>query len=404
MLAAIVAMEFFHRQLLAVALPAIQKDIGMSDSAAGALLMGFAAAYFVLALILGRVADHRSRAAIYTLSLLAWSGGTALGAVATGYAGLMFTRVLVGGAQGGAGAVNAPLVADYVRPERRGTAMGIVGIGGTLGSMVGLALGGYWVGSVGWRETFVLGGIAGAVFAAIFLAVVKEPPRGWSEGHPPDSERPSMSQVMTTLRSLKTLPQLAFAAILANMSIMASAQWGPAFFDRVHELPPEEVGLYMAGIALFATAGPVVGGMMTDRLWATSPSAALRMSAIASAVACPLGIIGVQSDSLVIAVVFFSLSIVLGLIHAAQIGAVSQALAPVQMRGVTAAVMAATLTGVGFGVGPLFTGFLSEWGGGDAQGLRTALTVMALFYAWGAVHFWLASRTLEDELSRTGQP
>ena len=404
MLSLIVGVEFFHRQLLAIALPDIQRDLGIADGEAGALLMAFALAYLVVALILGRLADRRSQSEIYTLSLLVWSGGTALGALAAGYAGFGLTRAVVGAAQGGAGAVNAPLVADYVGPDRRGTAMGVVGIGGTFGSMLGLALGGYWVASFGWRETFVLGGAVGAVFALFFRAIVKEPPRGWSEGRPPPARHPGLREVLGTLAGLRTLRHLATAAVLASMAIMATAQWGPAFFDRVHGLPPEEAGVFMGVIALLGTIGPVAGGILTDRLWAKRPGAALRMSGICAALACPAAIVAVQTDRLWLAAAAFTVSVILGIIHAAQIGAVSQALVPVSMRGVTAAVLAATLTAFGFGIGPFVTGLLSDLAGGDAHGLRLALTGMSLFYAWAAVHFEWASRSLEEELSRAGQP
>ncbi len=400
-----VAIEFFHRQLFAIAMPDLKRDLGLSDSEIGGLLLGFAIAYSPMALILGRLADRTNRANLYALAIAAWSAATAAGAASAGYASLLLSRAGVGAGQAGAGAANAPLVADYVEPSKRGTAMGVVAIGGTLGSMVGLAAGGYWIGSLGWRMTFVIGGAVGIVFALAFRFVVREPPRGWSEGAIHDSEaaRPSLGEVVRTIRSFRTLPQLAIAAILSSMALMTTAQWGPSFFERVHELAPVDVGLVMAAVALLGTLGPVAGGIITDRLWITSPRRALQFSAWTTLLAFPTAAAAIQSSNLWFAVAGFSASIILGLAYSAQISMVPQALAPLRMRSLTAAVMAATLTGVGFGVGPWLTGVLSDLAGGAAQGLRLALTATTVLYAWAAVHFWMASRTLEEELSRAGQ-
>jgi predicted MFS family arabinose efflux permease len=404
-LAAAVAVEFFHRQIFAIAMPDIQRDLGLSDSEVGTMLLGFALAYFPFALLLGRLADRVSRSNLYAVSLAFWSAATAAGAASTGYVSLLLSRAGVGAGQAGAGAANAPLVADYVEPAKRGTAMGLVAIGGTLGSMVGLAAGGYGVASFGWRSTFVFSGALGVVFALLFRFVVREPPRGWSEGavHDAEAARPSLGEVVATIRGIRTLPQLAFAAILSSMAIMTIAQWGPTFFERVHELEPTQVGLVMAVVALVGTLGPIGGGVITDRLWSVSPRRALHFSAVTSLLAFPVAALAIQIDNLWIAAGGFSVALVLGLAYTAQISMIPQALAPLRMRSLTAAVMAATLTGVGFGIGPWLTGVLSDLAGGDAQGLRIALTVTTALYAWAALHFWLASRTLEDELSRAGQ-
>ena len=402
MLAGATGVEFFHRQLMAVAVPEIQRDFALSDSEVGGLLMAFALAYFPAALLLGRLADRANRSNLYTSGIVAWSTATAAAAAAGGYIGLLLARAGVGAGQAGAGAVNAPLVADYVEPARRGTAMGIVAVGGTLGSMVGLAAGGYAVGSFGWRMTFVGGGVVGLVFALGFRFVVREPPRGWSEGAADrtTSARPPLGEVVRTLLGFRTLIQLALGAILTNMAIMTTAQWGPTFFDRVHGLEPARAGLVMAAVAFLGTLGPVLGGIITDRLWAIGPRRALQFAAATSLLAFPIAAVAVRTGDLWLSGAGFTLAIILGLAYQAQIAMIPQALAPIRMRAIAAALMAAILTGVGFGLGPWLAGVLSDLAGGDAAGLRTSLTVTMALYAWAALHLFLASRTLEEELSR----
>jgi hypothetical protein len=92
---------------------------------------------------------------------------------------------------------------------------------------------------------------------------------------------------------------------------------------------------------------------------------------------------------------------ILAVLHGPPVGAVTQALAPLRMRGMISAVLNALLTFFGLGVGPLAAGLVSDWtsaAGGD--GLQTALSWISVLYLWSAVHFALAARTLPEELKR----
>ena len=246
----------------------------------------------------------------------------------------------------------------------------------------------------------------GLCFAVAFRFVVREPPRGWAEGNrrPDDAPPPTLGEVIRTLLGFRSLVQLGIGAILTNMAIMTTAQWGPTFFDRVHGLEPARAGLIMAAVAFLGTLGPILGGMITDRLWARSPRNALYFAAATSIVAFPIAAFAVRIENLWLSAAAFTVAIILGLAYQAQVAMIPQALAPIRMRAVAAALMAATLTGVGFGVGPWITGVLSDLAGGDADGLRTALTATMALYGWAALHLVLAARNLERELSLAGQP
>jgi MFS family permease len=90
-------------------------------------------------------------------------------------------------------------------------------------------------------------------------------------------------------------------------------------------------------------------------------------------------------------------------VHAPPVGAVTQALAPLRMRGLISAVLNSLLTLFGLGLGPLLTGWVSDLvsaSGGD--GLRTGLAWISALNLWAALHFALAARTLPEELKRSG--
>ncbi|HEU4428503.1 MAG TPA: MFS transporter, partial [Myxococcota bacterium] len=91
-----VFIEFFHRQVLAVAMEQIGKDLALSDTQLGSLVTVFAAAYAVAAPVLGRIADRMSRRAIYSAGIAVWSVATALSGLAGSFGALLATRVVTG--------------------------------------------------------------------------------------------------------------------------------------------------------------------------------------------------------------------------------------------------------------------------------------------------------------------
>ncbi len=81
----------------------------------------------------------------------------------------------------------------------------------------------------------------------------------------------------------------------------------------------------------------------------------------------------------------------------------TQSLVPLRMRGVASAIMLLIINLIGLGLGPLVVGALSDAFeprfGEDS--LRYALMLAVLVVTtWAALHYTLASRTIESDLAR----
>jgi predicted MFS family arabinose efflux permease len=398
MLTAAVGFEFFHRQILAVAIEPIRHELGLSDTQVGSLLTLFALAYGVAAVVLGRLADAADRRAIFAGCIALWSLATAAGGAAVGFAAFAATRALAGVGQAASGACCTPLLVDYVAPARRGTALGLVSMGATLGTFVALGGGGLLVAHFGWRWLFALGGAAGALFALVFAWAVDEPPRGWSEGRAHEAgERPPLAEALRTLAGMPSLRHLTVGAVLATMSMMASAQWGPAFFERSHGLDTAQAGAAGGLAALFAAAGAVVGGALGDRLWARLPARALQLCALGSALAFPLAVVGFTTPHTALAIAATCASIFFAMLYAAPLGAIAQQLAPLRTRSIASGLINAILTLLGLGIGPLAAGWLSDRIGASA-GLGHALAAVAALNLLAALHFLRAGAFVARDL------
>jgi predicted MFS family arabinose efflux permease len=395
-----VAVEFLHRQLLAVALEPLRRDLALSDTQAGALVTAFAAAYFAAALVLGRLADRWSRRGIYALGIALWSLATAAGAAAGGFAAFLLTRLAVGAGQAAAGACNGPLVADFVPPHKRASAIGLITVGATLGIVVAMGAGGALVAAFGWRALFAAGGALGLVCAVAFFALVREPPRGWSEGHAHTGEEVPVREVLATLGGLRTLRHMVAGLVVTSMAMFAAAQWMVAFFERVHGFSSSGAGALGGLGAAVGAVGGIAGGVITNRVWLTHPHLVLFLPALGVASAFPATLFATQSSHGVAAGVVLALGMGAALLHSAPVGSVMQALTPIRMRAFASALLNAILTLTGMGLGPLFTGLLSDAFGAarDPAALGRALACVSILYVWGALHLALASRSFAAEL------
>lgn len=403
LLTAAVFVEFFHRQVLAVAMNAIKRELAIGDTQLGSLVSAFAFAYFVGAIVLGRIADRLPRRSIYALGIAVWSASTALAAAFSSFGAIAATRFAVGLGQASAGATNSPLLADYVAPDRRGSALGIITMGATLGALAAGVLGALGVvESFGWRGLFIGAGVFGVAFSLVFAGIVKEPPRGWSEGR---AQQPAFVPLREVARIVLRAPALRHSflgATLNSVALFASAQWVVAFFERAHALSTASASLVLVGAALAGTLGAVIGGVVANRAWTTQPRGVLLFPALCCALAFPVTFAAASVASTQSAIALYALGSALSLVHSAPAGAAMQGLIPDRMRGFLSGLIAALLTLIGLGGGPLLTGFLSDRLGAatDPASIGRALAWVSVLYLWAALHFVLAARTFQGELAR----
>ena len=402
-----VFVEFFHRQVLAVAMKSIGEELALSDTQLGSLVTAFALAYGVGGPLLGRSADRLSRRGIYAAGIASWSLATLLGGFANGFATLFATRVATGVGQASAGATNSPLIVDYVAPERRGGVMAIANAGATLGALAAGALGFAGVlDAFGWRGFFIGAGVFGLAYAVLFVGLVREPPRGWSEGraYAPAAPVP-LREVARVVARRPALVQAYLATLLSSAAIFASAQWIVAFFERAHAMSTARASLVLVWAALASTAGAVAGGVVANRAWTTSPRAVLLVPAVCSLCACPALAVGASTASPALAAALYALAGGLSLVHSAPAAAAMQGMIPDRMRGFVSSLIASLLTLLGLGGGPLFAGMLSDSFGGAAnsESLGKALAWTSLLYVWAALHFALAARTLKRDLEENAR-
>ena len=166
-------------QVIVGILPTIAHDIAVPVATTGLLVTVFALTYALGSPTLATLTGSMARRRLLMGSLGVFVGANGLAALALNFGVLMPTRIL---AAGGAALYTptASAVAAALAPaEKRGRALALVLGGITLASVLGVSVG-TLVGTLfGWRMTFVLVAVLGALAACgllLFFPVVATPP------------------------------------------------------------------------------------------------------------------------------------------------------------------------------------------------------------------------------------
>ena len=160
-----IAISYFDRQTLSVAVAAIQHDIPLTNQQFSYLQTAFLISYASLYLIGGRLLDRLGTRRGFLLIMLWWSLACSLHGAAIGFGVLLLARFLLGAGEGGGFPAATRVVAEWIPPTERSTAMGIINGGTAIGSLLAPPMIGFVILHSGWRAVFVLAGAIGLAWS-----------------------------------------------------------------------------------------------------------------------------------------------------------------------------------------------------------------------------------------------
>ncbi len=410
--------NFVDRQILAILAAPIQRDLGLSDGEMGMLGgIAFALLYSTLAVPLGALADRTSRSWVITVSLVLWSGFTALCGLAQGFWHIFLARLGVGIGEAGGVAPSYALIGDYFPSEKRASALSIYSLGIPLGSAAGVLAGGYIAATVDWRLAFFTVGIAGLLIAPLFKLLVRDP-RGSALAGGAAAPSPSLRETAAVLARKPSFWLLSFAAPAPRCSAMACSSVSELFrlsYDMAQMAPVMDLlpGWFTGGadpallrlsvfygsiVLVGGIAGTWLGGWLGDRTGPGDPGSYARIPAFCFAIALPVFALGLFAPTLWLGWLLFTFGQMLGLAWLGPVIAAVQHIVPPAMRATASAafLFINNLIGIGFGT---FFGFMSDNMGpayGD-QALKYSILYGLGFYALSALFYLFASRRLAKD-------
>lgn len=303
MLLVVYIFNFVDRQILAILAAPIQHDLGLSDGQMGLLGgVAFALLYSTLGVPLAWLADRTRRSWVITLSLICWSGFTALCGFAQNFWHIFIARLGVGIGEAGGVAPSYALIGDYFPSHRRAFALSVYSLGIPLGSAAGVLAGGYIAATVDWRAAFLAVGCAGILIAPLFKFLVRD--RKVAADAAGEAPR-----LLATARLLAGKPPfwlLSFGAATSSMLGYGLAFWLPSLLQRSFALDLVETSYFIGAVLLIGgVAGMLLGGWLGDRLGSRDRAYFAYLPASAFLIGVPLFAIGIYSADVRLAFILF---------------------------------------------------------------------------------------------------
>jgi predicted MFS family arabinose efflux permease len=396
--------NFIDRQLLAILQEAIKADLLLSDSQLG-LLTGFAfAAFYVTAGIpIARWADRGNRRDIVALSLFVWSFMTAISGLVNNYLQLLLARIGVGIGEAGGSPPSHSIISDIFPPNKRASAIGFYSMGVSVGILFGFLAGGWLNEFFGWRIAFLVVGAPGILLAVVVRMSVPEPIRGLTEKRQVSSQAVPLAEVVSVLWSRRSFRHLALGAGLNAFAGYSISNWTASFMIRSHDMSTGELGTWLAmTIGLGGAVGVFCGGLLADRLAPRDQRWYAWLPALAGFICLPFMTAVYLVSNPYTALL---LGVVPGILFNVYLGntiATTHGLVGLRMRALSSAILFLVINTIGLGLGPWSVGLLSDYLEPQlgAESLRYAmLYLLPAVMFWSACHFYLASRTLRQDLA-----
>jgi EmrB/QacA subfamily drug resistance transporter len=160
-----------------VALPSIQRDLGISISELEWVVNAYALTFGVLLLTGGKLADMLGRRSIFIAGLVIFTGASLWCGLAGGAASLIAARTVQGVGAALMNPATLSIITATFPPRQRGTAIGIWAGVSALALAIGPLVGGLLTQDINWSWIFFINipvGVAGVIAARLFIDETKD--------------------------------------------------------------------------------------------------------------------------------------------------------------------------------------------------------------------------------------
>lgn len=268
--------SYIDRVNIAVAGPLIRHEMGLSTVQLGLVFSAFAYPYAAMQIIGGWLSDKFGPKLVLTLLSLIWGAAT----LATGFAGsvamLVLLRFALGVGEGGAFPTATRAFTYWMPVGERGFAQGITHSFARLGGAVTPPLVLAVVAAGGWRDAFILLGIASLLWTLLYMRVFTNSPEqnrrvtpeetaeiGYRRG---DCDR--AKRAATPWRKLiRRMWLVTFVDFCYGWLLWVYLTWLPSYLKESRGFDLKHLALFTALPLLAGVVGDTLGGVVSDRLF-----------------------------------------------------------------------------------------------------------------------------------------
>jgi predicted MFS family arabinose efflux permease len=234
----------------------ISSSLAISVAVAGQLITAAAVVMCVGAPLFASVVAGWDRRRLLALSMLWYAVFLGMSALMPGFGSLMVVRVLTVVSPAIFTPQAAACVALLVAPHQRGRAITFIFLGWSVASVLGMPLGAWIGGTLGWRSAFSFVAMLSLISA---LWVWRAMPNGI---RPPALSRAAWGE---TLRSKALMPCVAVTLLYSAGQFVLFSYFAPYYKVQL-QITPAQLSLLFAWFGAFGLIGNIVMSRQIDRI------------------------------------------------------------------------------------------------------------------------------------------
>ncbi|MDF7776443.1 MFS transporter [Sphingomonas sp. AOB5] len=395
-------MLIWDKVILTTLFEPIREEFGVTDGQLG-IIGGTVYAIFmgVAGLPLGYLADRTNRRNLAAGCLLFWSAATAACGMAQNLPQLVMARLCVGVGEAGGGPAAISMIADLFERRRRATAMALFMFGASLAGLINLTVTSNVSHAWGWRAALLVAAVPGVVIALLLLFTVREPVRGASDKVVAPPKAPPLRDTLRFIAKQKSLVFILLGSTLSYITIAGMSSWTFSFIIRVHETPLKEIAFPLGiGFVIGGLLGNALGGSLVDHMAQRDERWRVWIIAIGAVVSVGVGAVSVMVGDITSFIVLTATFAGLAIFWFGSASSLSQSLVEIRMRSTVGGIFFLLSNMVGYGLGPVIVGFLSDYyqPSFGEESLRYAMFTMVFCNCLSALAFYMAGRSLRKDL------
>src|SRR5580692_8557488 len=243
LLTALNFVNYIDRYILPGVQEQIKVEFHLSDEHIGALTFWSMIAYMFTSPITGFLGDRFPRKPMIVIAALFWSGINFFTASVHSYDSLNLRHAALGIGEASFGIFAPAVLSDFYPEDQRNRVLTIFNIALFVGAALGYLIGGTVGEHFGWRRSFIVSAVPGAIIAILIAIFMKEPARGASQQDKTKIEKGTVGSLLRNKAYLSSI--LGYAAV--TFSLGGISWWMPSFLQRVDQRS-ESSAAYLMGV------------------------------------------------------------------------------------------------------------------------------------------------------------
>jgi MFS family permease len=271
---------YIDRVNVSTAAAVFRQELHLTNTQVGFVFSAFAYPYLLFQIFGGWVGDRFGARMALTVAGLIWSAGTVMTGLAGSFGSMIAARLLLGFGEGATFPVATRAMSDWTAAGRRGFAQGITHSSARLGNAITPPMVAALVVLVSWRGSFFVMGALSVAWTLVWALYFRDNPRDRAGITAEEvAELPAFRsraerrrEPVPWARLIRRMLPVTVVYFCYGWTLWLYLSWIPQYFAQSYQLNLRDSSLFAAGVFFGGVVGDLLGGIVTDRIYARTGS------------------------------------------------------------------------------------------------------------------------------------